>query len=109
MENIIEKNIIEELKEKLAGYLFNKQNHSRGIGNDTFYVQAYLNQIWQNMDLDHKQKQFIKTAYREMIIVGHLNTETEPSAEPESESEQESELRISLTDEGIAYYIYSYE
>ena len=108
----IEKNIIEELKEKLAGYLFNRQNHSGGIGTDEFYVQAYLDQIWQYMNLDHKQKQCVETAYREMIFDGYLDLEAAPSTEqevePSADWKQESESRINLTDDGIAYYIYSY-
>ena len=106
MAHTIETNIIEELKEKLAGYLFNRQNHSRGIGTDEFYVQAYLNQIWQNLDLNQQQKECIETAYREMIIDGYLDLESAPANE---EDNKENESRISLTDEGIFHYIYAYE
>lgn len=105
----IENSIIKELKERLAAYLFNRQNHSCGNGYNEFYVQAYLDQIWQNMELDQKQKQCIETAYREMIIDGHLNPESVPIAEIEPDWKQENEIRLSLTDEGIFHYIYSYE
>ena len=113
MESTISVNMIEELKEKLAGWLFNKQNHSCETVNSGFYVQAYLNQIWLSMDLDKTEKQFVETAYREMIIDGHINPEAVPSSEKEveneDEQERESEIRLSLTDEGICYYIYAYE
>jgi hypothetical protein len=107
MENIIVKNTAEELKKKLAGWLFSRQNHRDG--NDGFYVQAYLDQIWQSIRLNRKQKAIIKRVYGEMIRDGYLNIESADSSSFDLFEDRESESRICLTNEGICHYIYAYE
>lgn len=102
MDTKTEKILIEDVKPKVAKFLYRCQNQSIGNGYCGWYVHSYVDLLWQFMGLDSLQRKYIKPACKEMIQEGHLIAEKEP----DEDFAKENKTRISLTDLGIFYYFY---